>query len=231
MMALDSARALRGPRRSWSPATRRDTRRRCTGCSGIRAPSASGPSRWRPNRRRALRRRTRPLVRHVHPLQVAVRLLEGEQEAGRARLLDPVGDPLEVDQQVVLDADRSSRSASAPCASSGSRPGSSPDSGPDRSRPRHLGSPSSRTPRGAHRSEVVVEGRPLAARIARGREGDADAVGVRVTRQDTGPRLRLRASWMAASSVFGILGIGDMARARSGSRRRACSATRGRASL
>ena len=47
----------------------------------------------------------RVLVAHVHPLQVAVRLLEGEQEARRARLLDPAGDPLEADQEVVLDAD------------------------------------------------------------------------------------------------------------------------------
>ena len=45
------------------------------------------------------------LVADVGPLQVAVRLLEGEQEPGGAGLVDPLADPLEADEQVVLDAD------------------------------------------------------------------------------------------------------------------------------
>ena len=39
----------------------------------------------------------------VVSFQVAVRFLEGEQEAGVACLLDPAGDPLESDQQIILD--------------------------------------------------------------------------------------------------------------------------------
>ena len=45
------------------------------------------------------------LVAGVGALQVAVRFLEAEEEPGESRLVDPLGDPLEADEQVVLGAD------------------------------------------------------------------------------------------------------------------------------
>src|SRR2546423_1190118 len=45
------------------------------------------------------------LVADVSSLQVAVRLLERIEEAGWSDLIDPLGNPLEADEEVVFDPD------------------------------------------------------------------------------------------------------------------------------
>ena len=45
------------------------------------------------------------LVAGMGALQVPMRFLEAEEKTGESRLVDPLGDPLEADEQVVLGAD------------------------------------------------------------------------------------------------------------------------------
>ena len=118
----------------------------------------------------------RVLVASMISLQITVRFLEGKQEARVARLVDPVGNPLEADQEIVLESNALALGQSADHRSR------------DQGRDQIMVGPELPECFGfldhegrQHDADLVaVERGPFAAGIARGGNRDPDPIGVRI---------------------------------------------------